>query len=295
MNAQKFKIIMLCFIVVSNSLTLLAQDIIQMPHSLMSDPASQQSLNQITSLHYANRITLEVPLAKVSPQIQRELISPVMQPYSLAMPDYASENNNILGMFVIAGYGKLKYNFETNTVYKFDYEFTKGGGVSLEIPLITLDERFSVYNELGFSQFKATAKVHYSDTAGGDPANNYYDIDIKFSPNTVTLSNIIRYTLTPGSFKYYIGLGIYNSFVVSSTNIKTTYHVRKGVPETIVDEAVPDPSVHGLMLIGATGFTYRNIGLEIRLDPGRNYTNKLDYAVFMPSVSALLHVRFNPK
>ena len=206
-----------------------------------------------------------------------------------------NENNNILGMFINIGYGKLRYNIDGSPAYRFDDVYTKGGGISLEIPLLKFNEKFSVYNELGFSQFKATSATHYSDTAGGDPANNYSDVKMTFAPNAVTLSNIVRYTLTPGDFKYYVALGIYNSFVVSSTNLQETYRITNGVPSTTIGEAVPDPAVHGLMLLVCTGFSYRNIGFEVRFDPGHNYTNKLNYAVYMPAFNALLHVRFNPK
>lgn len=207
-----------------------------------------------------------------------------------------NENGNILGMYIIAGYGKLRYNFEGSPMYEFDYELTKGGGVSFEIPLLTLNERFSIYNELGFSVFNAKTSQHTVDTAGGaDPATNYYETNLTFSPNTVTLSNIVRYTLTPRDFKYYVAIGIYNSFVVSSTNQKETYHYVNGEPLITKDLAVPDPSVYGMMLLVCTGFSYKNIGFEIRFDPGRSYSNKLNYAVYMPTFDALLHVRFNPK
>ncbi len=205
------------------------------------------------------------------------------------------ESHNILGMYIVIGMGKLRYNLENKSLYKFDYEVTKGGGLSLEIPLHALNENFSFYNELGFSQFKAEANQHYSDTVGGDPLNNFYDISTTFSPNTVTVSNIVRYTLTPREFKYYVAIGIYNSFVVSSTNLKETEHFRNGISDKYTEKAVPDPAVHGLMLLASTGFSYRNIGFEIRFDPGRNYTNKINNAVYMPTFMGLLHVRFNPK
>lgn len=204
-------------------------------------------------------------------------------------------SSSIFGMYIYTSYGKLRYNIKSTPAYQFDYVFTKGGGISLEIPLQTLNEKFSVYNELGFSQFKTSTSYHSGDTVGGDPVNNYYDVELTFAPNTLTLSNIVRYTLTPGEFKYYVALGIYNSFVVSSTNISETSHMKNGVAETSTGLAVPDPSVHGLMLLACTGFSYKNVGFELRFDPGRNYSNKLYYAVYMPSFNALLHVRFKPK
>ena len=59
------------------------------------------------------------------------------------------------------------------------------------------------------------------------------------------------------------------------------------------DEAVSDPATFGIMILGGTGFSYRNFGFEIKLDPGRNYTNKLNYSVYMPAVTAVLMVQFN--
>jgi hypothetical protein len=206
-----------------------------------------------------------------------------------------SKSNNILGMYILLGTGKLRYNVEGSNLYNFDYAVIKGGGVSLEIPLLSLNERFSIYNELGFSVFKAQTSQHIPDTSGGDPANNYYDVNLTFSPNAVTLSNTVRYTLTPGEFRYYLAIGVYNSFVVSATNQKETVHFRNGESVTYTEHAVPDPSVYGLMLLACSGFSYKSIGFELRFDPGHNYSNKLNYAVYMPSFEALLQVRFNPK
>jgi len=194
------------------------------------------------------------------------------------------ENANVLGMFLMLGYGKLRYNIYEKAYYTMDYSITKGGGVSYEIPLEALDGKFSVYNELGFSLFKSEAKLHYADTIGGDPVNNYYDVNLLFSPNTVFLSNTLRYCLTKSEFEYYVSIGISNSFVVSSTNTKETLHTIQGSTERYVDEFVPDPAIHGISVLISTGFSYKNIGFEMRFDPGRNYSNQIHYAVYMPSV-----------
>lgn len=206
-----------------------------------------------------------------------------------------AEKKNILGMFLLLGYGKLRYNAYNESLYTMDNEFTLGGGATYEIPLEVFDGKFSVYNEMGFSLFKSQASLHYGDTIGGDPVNNYYDVNLTFSPNIVYLINTLRYTLTPGDFKYFVSLGISNSFVVSSTNTRETIHTRGGSSVRYVDEFVPDPNVHGITVPVSTGFSYRNIGFEIRFDPGRNFSNKLNYAIYMPAFDALLHVRFIPQ
>jgi len=240
--------------------------------------------------------SINIPLASITNQVRQNnpgVFSSVANYPGIPQADEGSKQ--ILGMYIQVSMGKLRYNYEEKSLYTFDQEYTKGGGVSLEIPLISLSERFSVFNELGFSQFKATTERHYSDTTGGDPEHNYYDIFMVFSPNMLTISNTMRYVLTPGDFRYFVALGIYNSFVVSSTNTKETIHTLKGKQDKYTENAVPDPAIHGLMLLASTGFTYRNIGLELRFDPGRNYTNKLNYAVYMPAFSALLHVRFTQR
>lgn len=206
-----------------------------------------------------------------------------------------SENVNVLGMFLLAGYGKLRYNIYEKAAYTMDYSFVKGGGVSYEIPLEAFDGKFSVYNELGFSLFKSQAKLHFGDTIGGDPVNNYYDVNLTFAPNSFFFSNTLRYCLTKSDFKYYVSIGISNSFVVSSTNTKETLHTTNGSTERYVDEFVPDPAVYGITVLVTTGFSYKNIGFEMRFDSGRNYSNKIHYAVYMPSFLGILHVRFNPK
>lgn len=231
------------------------------------------------------------PLAQLTACISHEryMLTP------LAASKSANEgelSRNTLGMFLFAGYGKLRYNIESSELYKFDYVYTKGGGASLEIPIMALNEKFSVYNEIGFSINKSEKRIQLADTVGGDPVNNFYDIKLLFSPSTLTVANIVRYTLTPGDFKYYLAAGIYNSFVISATNLKETDRHKNGKIINFQEQLVPDPAIHGLMLLASTGFNYKNIGFELRFDPGRNYSNKLDYAVYMPTFIAVLHVQF---
>lgn len=213
---------------------------------------------------------------------------------ALAASSDDDENKNILGMYIQAGYGKLRFNFNDEKQYSFDYVATKGGGMSLEIPLKVMEGRFSVYNELGFSIFKAHTAFRVPDSTDGDPVNDYTDVNVTYAPNIISLSNIARYGLTPNEFQFYVAVGISNSFVISPTNIKESVHTLNGEVKTTTEDAVPSPAVHGLSILTATGFSYRNIGFEIRFDPGRNYSNKLNYAVYMPTFYAMLHVRFNP-
>ncbi len=206
-----------------------------------------------------------------------------------------NENGNILGMFIMAAYGKLRYNVYDKGLYTMDESVVKGGGVNYEIPLEFWGGKFSVYNELGFSLFKSVTSQHYGDTVGGDPIHNYYDLNATFAPNMVSLANMLRYTFTPGEFKYYASVGITCSFVISSTNTKETLHTTVDSMKRYTDEFIPEPAVFGITVPVSTGFSYRNFGLEIRFDPGRNFSSRPNYAVYMPTFYALLHARFNPR
>ncbi len=230
------------------------------------------------------------------------IASPKSDAYDLARSFSATPSakaddgsGNILGMFIMAAYGTLRYNVYDKGLYTMNESLVKGGGVNYEIPLEFWGSKFSVYNELGFSLFKSVTSQHYGDTVGGDPIHNYYDVNATFAPNLVFLTNMLRYTFTPGEFKYYASVGITCSFVVSSTNTKETLHITGSDTKRYMDEFIPDPTVFGITVPVSTGFSYRNVGLEIRFDPGRNFSSRPNYAVYMPSFYALLHARFNPR
>lgn len=205
-----------------------------------------------------------------------------------------AQSNAILGMTGGMGITQLRYNSYDQSLYKFKQCWSSSSGISLDFPMHKIEDRGSFYNELVFFRFNTTASSHTIDSTTGNPTNSYYDNSLEFAPNMVTLANMFRYTFTPGNFKYFVSAGIYNNFVISANNRKTIVHTVNGVPETTTEDAIPDLAIHGLMITAGTGFIYKNIGLEIRFDPGRNFSRLYDYSVYAMTFSALLHVRFNP-
>jgi hypothetical protein len=203
-------------------------------------------------------------------------------------------NPAILGLAAGVGYGKLKSNDVSDPQFVFKPTTTKLAGFTLELPIPKLEEKGTFYSELSFSQFDANSFVHLSDSSHGFPDRDFYEVTQKFSPNIITVTNMFRYCFTKSNFKYFVSAGIYNSFILSPVNRKMTVHTVDGEANTTVEDAIPDHSVHGLMLIVGTGISYKYAGLEIRYDPGRNYTKKVDYSVYSPNVSVVLNVRFNP-
>lgn len=206
----------------------------------------------------------------------------------------SAQTNAILGMTGGMGITQLKYNSYDKSMYSFKQAYSSYSGISLDFPMHKIEDKGSFYNELTFFRFKTTASTHVTDSAAGDPADNYFDNHLEFAPNIVSLAHMFRYTFTPGNFKYFVSAGIYNNFVISSNNRKTIVHTRNGVPDTTYEDAIPSFAVHGLMITAGTGFLYKNIGLEVRFDPGRNFTRLYDYSIYATTFSVLLHVRFNP-
>jgi len=132
----------------------------------------------------------------------------------------AQDKNVILGMSVGMGIGKFKYIGENVKLYEFGKTYSKCAGISFDIPIHILEDKVSIMNEFSFMQFQAKASKHYADTLSNDPVNNYYDESLTFSPELIYITNMVRYYLTKGDFRYYLSFGIYNSFVISSTNRK---------------------------------------------------------------------------
>ncbi|MBK7031380.1 MAG: hypothetical protein IPH45_20280 [Bacteroidales bacterium] len=191
-------------------------------------------------------------------------------------------NKNVFGMMVGIGYGKLRSNDLNDPEFNFKPSYTKYAGVTLDVPIPALEKRGYFFSELSFSQYTANSFVHLPDTTLGHPERDFYEITQKFAPNTLTLVNTFRYCFVNRDFKYYVSAGISNSFLISPENKKTTVNFRNGETKSEVESFIPDYAVHGIMLIVGTGITYKYIGLELRYDPGRNYTRKVDYSIHQP-------------
>jgi hypothetical protein len=183
------------------------------------------------------------------------------------------------------GYGTLKNNDVQDSTFAFKPSYTKQVGMSLEVPIPLLEKKGTLYNELTLSQLEANSSFQIPDSL---------TINQTFVPYLLSVTNMFRYCFTKGELKYYVGVGIYNSFVVTSKNLKTTIKYKNGVPLTTESEVIPDHAVHGIMLLLSTGIAYKYGGLEIRYDPGRNYTKQIDYSVYMPTISVVLNLRINP-
>ena len=203
-----------------------------------------------------------------------------------------AEKPSVFGMEAGIGYGKLRSNDLEDKEFNFTPSYIKSAGFTLEMAIPKLEKRGTFFNELSFSQFEAGSFVRIPDTSLGRPDRDYIDVTQKFSPNLFTVSNMFRYCFTNSDFRYYVSIGIYNSFVISPVNRKIIQKNQNGTVNTTEEKVIPDYATHGLMLLLGTGISYKYIGLELRYDPGRNYTRKIDYSIHIPTITAIVHIRF---
>ncbi|NVO20687.1 MAG: hypothetical protein HXX13_13380 [Bacteroidetes bacterium] len=221
-------------------------------------------------------------------------ILPMILILPVKLPAQGESSHTVFGVVAGAGYGKLKSNDLSDSTFKFKTSYTMIGGFSMEIPIPKLEQKATFYNELTFSQFKANSSVSFPGNSPGANDLNYVVVTQKFVPDILTLCNMFRYCFTNGEFKYFVSAGIYNSFVIHAINLKTRTRYENGIPAITEEDAVPEHSIHGLMLELGTGIYYKYAGLEFRYDPGRNYTKVIDYSIYNPTLSVMLLIRLNP-
>lgn len=208
-------------------------------------------------------------------------------------PTLAFSGKPIYGITAGLGTGAMRINYDNNRVFTYDQSTFKSIGPFIEFPLEVLDGNWSIYNELTYNTFTARGSSHAVDTSGGKTTT--YDSVFLFEPSLITLTHLIKYNLTPNNFKYFIGVGFYNSFMFSAGNSLKIIKKSEGSETISYQKAVDNAAIHGLMLILSTGFTYRNIGLEVRFDPGRNYSRAVFTGLYAPVFSAHMQFRFGVK
>lgn len=195
------------------------------------------------------------------------------------------------GMVLGYGLSQLQFSdiYEEKRFLNYGNFFT--GGVSYEIPINAFNGKFSFYNEIVFQRYNAERTFISKDTVEGVFSNvtKHYE----FTPNMLNTNHFIRYNFTGETdFRYFIGIGFYQSLILSAKNDLTQTVSTNSGEKIIKDDAIPNLSKYGIMLLLSTGFTYRNFGLELKIDPGRNLSNKFEYQAFAPTFSLNLNIRF---
>jgi hypothetical protein len=206
----------------------------------------------------------------------------------------AQDTRTVFGISAGLGYGRLRNEDAQSIDFNFKTSYTQYGSFTLEVPMQKMEQKGSLQNELTFMHFDAVSHQIKPDSSLGFPGRDYYEINQHFSPYLISVTNMFRYCFTKTEFKYYLSLGIYNSFIVSTLNEKKVGHFLDGQSETTTEQVINDYARHGIMLVAGTGITYKYAGIEFRFDPGRNYTRKVTTSVYMPTIMVMLHVRLNP-
>lgn len=189
------------------------------------------------------------------------------------------------------GYGSLRYYRSADST-KAETEVTKLVGLNMEIPIPLASDNLSFYGEFAFIQFSSTAYTpHYVHPGSTNPETDYSELYRTFSPLTMQFTTQLKYVLSLRSFRPYFIAGVYNSILLSATNsMETIIHNNS---DTIVtrDVAVPKRSVHGIAVLAGAGLEYKWISLEMRYDPGFNFTRQTYYSIYHPALYGLLKLK----
>lgn len=210
-------------------------------------------------------------------------------------------NKNIMGISLGVGVNRLKLVESGNihipnsdSIKKFDPAMVIVAGATYEIPIVFLNDRFSVFNELSFSNYKTSYNKKFSNDIGNNRIEHISE-DINITLNSITMSNVVKYSFTDDEFKPFIGIGIYNTFIIPSVN---KYEINKTIVSdttlytSYTTEAIPRITVHGFMMLVSAGINYKNFGFELRFDPGFNYSNKFQFHAYASAIYGIVNIRF---
>lgn len=207
-------------------------------------------------------------------------------------------NNNIMGISLGAGYNRLKLVEKNNSqipdsdsIKKLAPAMVISAGATYEIPINFLNDRFSVYNELSFSNFKTSYNKNFSNDIGNNQTEHISE-NINITLNSITLSNIVKYSFSDKEFKPFVGIGIYNTFIIPSVNRYQIKKVLNSDTTSYISEAIPRITIHGLMMLVSAGINYRSFGFEVRFDPGFNYSNKFQHHAYASAIYGIINIRF---
>ncbi|NME71450.1 outer membrane beta-barrel protein [Flammeovirga aprica] len=130
-------------------------------------------------------------------------------------------------------------------------------GLSFEIsPQIHL-QRFTLYNELGYSSYEHNAQVKLGNTIS---SSRFYDYDL--SASMIQLTNLLRYKVyNQKQFKIFLNAGICNNFILNAKAERT--RVENGSEPTDIFKGTKSYLLGGVF---GYGFSINRISFENRFE-----------------------------
>ena len=170
----------------------------------------------------------------------------------------------------------------------FPPSYNASGGLFLNWMLPRLRQRFSLYNELGFTSYKSSTSTQtdYSE-------NSYNRYTNTFGYGYIKLTNMIRFYIPTGDLKLFVNAGMTNAVAISETNEQVTeskfYTVEPVISKDIVLGATKKYEIGASLGLGAS---YKKWGAELRHESSNGMSALLDLKSSVKRYYLLLSYRF---
>lgn len=200
--------------------------------------------------------------------------------------------SSIIELSVLAGITATKISFSgtgnqhiTGTTYPWSINLAGGLGTEIKIPN-TLD-RWSVINDIVFNSFRISASniSAVSDSSFTTTETTFGQYSIKL--NTGTRTNfLVNYT------NVFFDIGIYNSFIISEENIRTTRIVTSVSETTNESPGLEKMRKHNIGMFVGFGMKFNKVNGVIRYEIGTGVSGEPDVQSRMSRFSISIGYRF---
>ncbi len=180
---------------------------------------------------------------------------------------------------IIAGVSATALSFESADHFSyltnsdFGYSAKPTIGLSLNISLPRNRRKWSLYNELIYTQYAVSASSTIKDFS------LYTDYHINFDISYLKLSNLIRYSFAPGAkIKPFINLGMMNGIAINTYNSKDyESYILLNDEKYITSSAVGEKAINDFRkyeqgLVAGLGANYKKFSCELRYEATNGFS-----------------------
>lgn len=153
------------------------------------------------------------------------------------------------------------YEYLTNADYSLSTNFS--GGTYLELILPRNQGKWSINNEILFSEYKVKGKVEDIENA-----NSYRITSSEIGYSYLKMNNMLRYKYPVGKTYLFANAGISNGIVLDETNnikVETKFYTTEDITE---GRAIEETRQYEQGYLLGTGLKYKALALEFRFEKG---------------------------
>ncbi|WP_200975236.1 outer membrane beta-barrel protein [Echinicola sp. 20G] len=195
---------------------------------------------------------------------------------------------------LIVGYSSTSLTFKSDASdhrdlvdanYDLDYGIT--AGLSLELVFPKHQRKWSVQNELLYSQYNFSKEVeNYSN----DEGYSYTNSDLGYS--YIKLNNMVRYTFPLANIKTFLNIGLSNGLAFNETNEKVTTIMYNNNLDERPDKLIRDTRKYEQGLLLGAGIKLKYISIEYRHERGNGMSKFLMLSSSVIRNSILVNFQF---